>query len=110
MKTPEGSVDDIFAPGGGLRLDLLEESAASAVRESIRLARETRWDSLRSPHIFMGLLAGAQPPVAPLPYTLTSLVLTDFGPGDLVVGNAKENIRNSSELTASEINRTQKAQ
>jgi ATP-dependent Clp protease ATP-binding subunit ClpA len=63
MKTPEGSVDDIFAPGGNLRLDLLEESAAGAVRESIRLARETRWDSLRSPHIFMGLLAGGEPHV-----------------------------------------------
>jgi ATP-dependent Clp protease ATP-binding subunit ClpA len=63
MKTPEGSVSDIFAPGGNLRLELLEESAASAVRESIRLARETRWDSLRSPHIFMGLLAAAEPHV-----------------------------------------------
>jgi ATP-dependent Clp protease ATP-binding subunit ClpA len=63
MKTPEGSVDDIFSPGGNLRLDLLEDSAGNAVRESIRLARETRWDSLRSPHIFMGLLAAAEPHV-----------------------------------------------
>ncbi len=35
----------------------MDESAAAAVRESVRLACETRWDSLRSPHVFMGLLA-----------------------------------------------------
>lgn len=57
MMTPEGSVDDIFLPGGRLRLDLLEEKAGGAVQESIRLAKETRWDSVRSPHVFMGLLA-----------------------------------------------------
>jgi ATP-dependent Clp protease ATP-binding subunit ClpA len=57
MATPDESVDDIFTPGGRLRLDLLTEPAARALHESIRLARETRWDSLRSPHVFMGLLA-----------------------------------------------------
>jgi ATP-dependent Clp protease ATP-binding subunit ClpA len=50
-------VDDIFLPGGRLRPDLLSDSAARALKESIRLARETRWDSVRSPHVFMGLLA-----------------------------------------------------
>jgi ATP-dependent Clp protease ATP-binding subunit ClpA len=35
----------------------LTEPAIEAMRESVRLARETRWDSVRSPHIFMGLLA-----------------------------------------------------
>ena len=31
--------------------------AADALQEAVRMARHTRWDSLRSPHIFMGLLA-----------------------------------------------------
>jgi ATP-dependent Clp protease ATP-binding subunit ClpA len=57
MATPESPTGDVFLPGGRLRLDLLTEPAAKAMREAIRLARETRWDSVRSPHIFMGLLA-----------------------------------------------------
>src|SRR5262249_8425322 len=39
------------------RLELLTQTAIEALKESLRLARETRWDSLRSPHVFMGLLA-----------------------------------------------------
>src|SRR5438105_15710919 len=61
MATPDPPVDDIFLPGGRLRLDLLTEPAVQALQESIRLARETRWDSVRSPHIFMGLLAVPDP-------------------------------------------------
>jgi len=57
MATPDESVDDIFLPGGRLRLDLLTDTAVKALHESVRLARETRWDSVRSPHVFMGLLA-----------------------------------------------------
>jgi ATP-dependent Clp protease ATP-binding subunit ClpA len=57
MMTPDESVDDVFLPGGRLRLDLLHEAAAGALQESLRLARDTRWDSVRSPHVFMGLLA-----------------------------------------------------
>jgi ATP-dependent Clp protease ATP-binding subunit ClpA len=57
MATPDESVDDIFLPGGRLRLDLLTDAATEALQEAVRLARETRWDSLRSPHVFMGLLA-----------------------------------------------------
>ncbi len=57
MAMPDDSVDDIFLPGGRLRLDCLTEDAARALREALRLARETRWDSVRSPHVFMGLLA-----------------------------------------------------
>ena len=60
---PDKSVDDIFLPGGRLRLDLLDDEAAAALGESMRLARETRWDSLRTPHIFMGLLAWPDPGV-----------------------------------------------
>ena len=57
MATPDSPPDDIFHPGGRLRLEMLTDPAARALREAIRLARETRWDSVRSPHIFMGLLA-----------------------------------------------------
>lgn len=57
MATPEESVDDIFQPGGRLRSDALTEPAVDTLREALRMARETRWDSVRSPHIFMGLLA-----------------------------------------------------
>jgi ATP-dependent Clp protease ATP-binding subunit ClpA len=57
MDMPDGSEDDIFQPGGHVRVELLSETACMAVNESLRLARETRWDSVRSPHVFMGLLA-----------------------------------------------------
>ena len=58
MATPDDeSLDDIFQPGGRLRQDLLTEAAAQALSASLHLARETRWDSVRSPHVFMGLLA-----------------------------------------------------
>ena len=57
MATPDECGDDVFQPGGRLRLELLTQSAIDALKESLRLARETRWDSVRSPHVFMGLLA-----------------------------------------------------
>jgi ATP-dependent Clp protease ATP-binding subunit ClpA len=57
MATPEGSVDDIFLPGGRLRLECFSDDALHALREALRLAHETRWESIRSPHVFMGLLA-----------------------------------------------------
>jgi ATP-dependent Clp protease ATP-binding subunit ClpA len=57
MDTPDEFGDDVFQPGGRLRFDRLSESAAAAMHEALRLARETRWDSVRSPHVFMGLLA-----------------------------------------------------
>jgi ATP-dependent Clp protease ATP-binding subunit ClpA len=57
MATPDDSVEDIFLPSGRLRLDLVNEAAAGALYESLREARDTRWESVRSPHVFMGLLA-----------------------------------------------------
>jgi ATP-dependent Clp protease ATP-binding subunit ClpA len=57
MASPDESPEDVFLPGGRLRLDLLTDEATEALREAVRLAKETRWDSLRSPHVFMGLLA-----------------------------------------------------
>src|SRR5437763_11683882 len=57
MASSDESLDDIFKPDGQLRLELLTEPALAAIRESLRQARDTRWDSVRSPHVFMGLLA-----------------------------------------------------
>jgi ATP-dependent Clp protease ATP-binding subunit ClpA len=63
MAIRDDSAEAIFLPDGRLRVDLLTESAAEALREALRLARETRWESLRSPHVFMGLLATPDPSV-----------------------------------------------
>src|SRR5215213_4233054 len=63
MASPDPPADDIFQPGGRLRQELLSDQAEKALGASIRLARETRWDSVRSPHIFMGLLAAPDPSV-----------------------------------------------
>src|ERR1700675_3084717 len=63
MATPDDCVDDIFLPNGRLRLELLTDPAVEALKESLRLTRETRWDTVRSPHVFMGLLAVPDPSV-----------------------------------------------
>ena len=57
MAIPDPPREEIFAPGGHVCLESLSEPAAKVLQESMRLARETRWNCLRSPHIFMGLLA-----------------------------------------------------
>jgi len=57
MAMADDSMDDVFLPGGRLRMDLFTTGALSALGEAVRLASETRWDNLRSPHVFMGLLA-----------------------------------------------------
>lgn len=49
--------EDIFSPSGHIRPEYISDSAIKVLRESLRLARDTNWDSVRSPHIFMGLLA-----------------------------------------------------
>jgi ATP-dependent Clp protease ATP-binding subunit ClpA len=57
MALPDPPADDVFLPGGRLRHDILAEGTAAALHEGLRCARETHWDSVRSPHLFMGLLA-----------------------------------------------------
>ncbi len=57
MENPEGSAGDVFWPDGRLRMDLLDGGAVTALQAAIRLASETHWDRVRSPHVFMGLLA-----------------------------------------------------
>jgi len=57
MANPDEPLDDIFKPDGQLRLELLTEPALAAIRDSLHQARETHWESVRSAHVFMGLLA-----------------------------------------------------
>src|SRR5262249_62399330 len=63
MEVPDEYLDDVFLPAGRLRMELFDETAVAALQEAIRLARETRWDNIRSPHVFMGLLAVPEPRV-----------------------------------------------
>src|ERR1700731_10115 len=63
MSTPSDSLDDIFEGDGHLREDLFTGPALAALRESLDQTRDTRWDSVRSPHVFMGLLAAPDPGV-----------------------------------------------
>lgn len=57
MATPDDEPIDIFSPAGKIRPDVMDDSAVRALREAIKYAKSTRWDSVRSPHLFMGLLA-----------------------------------------------------
>lgn len=50
-------MDDIFLPSGRLCPDLLDEATARVLREALAHTRATNWDSVRTPHLFMGLLA-----------------------------------------------------
>lgn len=51
------NVDDIFLPSGRLRPDLLDDATTRVLREALAYTRSTNWDSVRTPHLFMGLLA-----------------------------------------------------
>jgi ATP-dependent Clp protease ATP-binding subunit ClpA len=57
MASPEPAKSDVFLPGGQPRRECLSAGATRVLGEAVRLARETHWDSVRSPHLFMGLLA-----------------------------------------------------
>lgn len=48
---------DIFAPNGWLRPEMLEAPALKALQRSVCWAADTRWESVRTPHIFMGVLS-----------------------------------------------------
>jgi ATP-dependent Clp protease ATP-binding subunit ClpA len=63
MSIPDRPAEDVFLPGGKIRPGRLAPATGRALEEAIRLARETRWDCVRSPHIFMGLLADPDPAV-----------------------------------------------
>ena len=51
------NVDDIFLPSGHLSPDILDEATIRVLREASAQTRSTNWDSVRTPHLFMGLLA-----------------------------------------------------
>ncbi len=63
MATPQPAPDDIFLPGGQICKECVTGPAFTVLQEALKLARATRWDSVRSPHIFMGLLAVPDPGV-----------------------------------------------
>jgi hypothetical protein len=63
MAMQDQPVDDVFHPGGKIRQDLLLDATLNVLREALRYARSTCWDSVRSPHLFMGLLAAPDPGV-----------------------------------------------
>ena len=63
MATTEPARDDVFLPGGQICMECISEPALMVLSEALKLARATRWDSVRSPHIFMGLLAVPDPGV-----------------------------------------------
>lgn len=60
---PERPDDDIFVISGRLRTDVVDDATSRALRESLAHARSTNWDSVRTPHLFMGLLAAPDPGV-----------------------------------------------
>ena len=55
--------DDIFLPSGRVRGDIADPATACALRESLAHARATNWDSVRTPHVFMGLMSAPDPGV-----------------------------------------------
>ena len=61
MATTEPARDDVFLPGGQICMECISEPALKVLGEALKLAGDTRWDSVRSPHIFMGLLAVPDP-------------------------------------------------
>jgi ATP-dependent Clp protease ATP-binding subunit ClpA len=48
---------DVFLPNGSVDRHLFTRAAVEALDEATVAARATRWESIRSPHLFMGLLA-----------------------------------------------------
>ena len=61
MATPQPAREEIFLPGGQVCKECVTGATLTVLQEALKLARETRWDSVRSPHIFMGLLAVPDP-------------------------------------------------
>jgi ATP-dependent Clp protease ATP-binding subunit ClpA len=57
MPSPADGDCEIFLPDGRLRTELFEPPTIRALEEAIRCAGATFWDCVRTPHLFMGLLA-----------------------------------------------------
>lgn len=54
---------EIFEPHGTLIPHLFELDAWEGLQRAARLAGHTRWDTIRTPHMFMGLLAAESPTI-----------------------------------------------
>jgi ATP-dependent Clp protease ATP-binding subunit ClpA len=59
LAVPNSNKTDVFAVNGWFRAELAEELAAKSLQRSVCWATDTRWDSIRTPHLFMGLLSTA---------------------------------------------------
>jgi ATP-dependent Clp protease ATP-binding subunit ClpA len=57
MDNSANDLSDVFTPSGTIDRDLFDTQAIAALKQAVRYARRTQWDSVRSPHLFMGLLA-----------------------------------------------------
>jgi ATP-dependent Clp protease ATP-binding subunit ClpA len=55
--------DDVFQMSGHVRIDICDDATYQALQDSLGFAHATNWDSLRTPHLFMGLLNMADPGV-----------------------------------------------
>ena len=55
--------DDIFLMNGRLRPDITDDATAIALRDSLMHAQQTNWESIRTPHLFMGVLSIPDPRV-----------------------------------------------
>jgi ATP-dependent Clp protease ATP-binding subunit ClpA len=55
---------DIFEAGGCLRPDVVDGPTAEALQAALHETQDTNWDSVRTPHLFMGLLAAPDPGTA----------------------------------------------
>ena len=54
---PERDPDDVFDPAGRVRGDVADRPTFLALAEALAHARNTNWESVRTPHLFMGLLS-----------------------------------------------------
>lgn len=57
MDNPAHELSDVFTPGGQLDPEQFDATTLAALKQAVRYARRTHWESVRSPHVFMGLLA-----------------------------------------------------
>jgi ATP-dependent Clp protease ATP-binding subunit ClpA len=57
MPTSDEGGCDIFSSDGRLRNELFDAATARALDAAARQTEATRWDCVRSPHLFMGLLS-----------------------------------------------------
>ena len=49
--------DDVFLPSGFVDREAFSPAAGAALDRAVEAARQTRWETVRSPHVFMGLVA-----------------------------------------------------